>query len=750
MIIDKDISPYIINEQENVRAALVRIELNKQGHIFAVKDDGALEGVLTDGDIRRWLVDEKIIDLSRPITDIINKDFIFAHIDQDIKKIEKQFSNKIHFIPLLDEYGRLAAIARRRGRTISIQGRTIGEAEPAFIIAEIGNNHNGSVVEAKRLVDLAKESGADCVKFQMRDLESLYANNGLAGDAKEDLGSQYTLDLLNKFNLSPEQMFEVFDYCKEKQILFLCTPWDLKSLECLEKYGMPAYKIASADLVNHELLLAAIRTGKPLICSTGMSSEKEIRLAVELLRQHGAQFALLHCNSTYPAPFKDINLYYLEALKEIGDCLVGYSGHERGINIALAAVALGSRIIEKHFTSSRNLEGNDHKVSLLPEEFKIMVEGIREVEAALGQGKKTLLSQGEVINREVLGKSLAVNCDVKTGELIKASMLSVRGPGKGIPPYRKDEVLGKSVRRDLKKGDLIYPTDIDESKAMAKRYNFRRPWGIPVRYHDFAKVDDISNVDLYEFHLSYRDLDEDISRYFNKKFNKKLIVHAPELFAGDHLLDLASLDENYRRQSVTNLQRVIDVATKIKEYFVSQHRPMVVVHVGGARLEKMISVEEKEKLYDTLAKSLEELNYSKNEIEILPETMPPLPWHFGGQRYHNLLVDPDEIIDFSRRHGFRICFDVGHSKLACNYYHWSFRDFLEKVAPLAAHYHISDASGVDSEGLQIQEGEIDFKLLAEMMDRYSPDAFFIPEIWQGHKDDYAGLWLALNKLEKWL
>ncbi|MEI2420999.1 N-acetylneuraminate synthase family protein, partial [Arthrospira platensis SPKY2] len=188
-----------------------------------------------------------------------------------------------------------------------------------------------------------------------------------ANDAKEDLGAQYTLDLLSRFQLTPEEMLQAFDYCRESGILPLCTPWDIKTVKLLENYRMPAYKVASADLTNHDLLKALVDTGKPLICSTGMSTESEIKESVALLQKMGAMYVLLHCNSTYPAPFKDINLNYLDKLAKIGNCPVGYSGHERGYHVAIAAVAKGAKVIEKHFTLDKTMEGNDHKVSLLPE-----------------------------------------------------------------------------------------------------------------------------------------------------------------------------------------------------------------------------------------------------------------------------------------------------------------------------------------------------------------------------------------------
>ena len=238
-----------------------------------------------------------------------------------------------------------------------------------LIIAEIGNNHQGSVEMGKKLIDEAVKSGADIAKFQMRCLEKLYQKNSTF-----DLGTEYTLELLNKYELPKSDLFSLFDYAKEKGITPICTPFDLESFDYLEAYGMEAYKIASADLTNFVLIDKVIESGKHFIMSTGMSDEAEIELITSYIRKKTDNFSLLHCNSTYPAPFSEINLSYMQRLADFEPRVFGYSGHERGYEIAIAAVAMGARIIEKHFTLDKNLEGNDHRVSLLPNEFKAMVK----------------------------------------------------------------------------------------------------------------------------------------------------------------------------------------------------------------------------------------------------------------------------------------------------------------------------------------------------------------------------------------
>lgn len=747
MIIDKSIAKYLVFAEDTLKNALVRINDNKERVVFAVDEAGRLEGVLTDGDVRRWLVAAEMVDLATPVGRVANRQFLSAKVGTDRRAIEAMLDSRIVFVPLVDDYGHLVGVARPRQPAMTIGGFRLEETSPAFVIAEIGNNHQGSLDMAMRLVDEAAAAGAHCAKFQLRDLGSLYANAGDHKDAAEDLGSQYTLDLLSRFSLGAEDLFRAFDRCKAKGLIPLCTPWDLASVEALERYGIPAYKAASADLTNHELLAAIAGTGRPLLLSTGMSLETEIIEAVEVLRQHGAQYALLHCNSTYPAPFKDINLAYMDRLKSIGECLVGYSGHERGYAVAVAAVALGAKIVEKHFTLDKSLEGNDHKVSLLPDEFRAMVEAIGQVEESMGSADARGMTQGEMMNRETLAKSLIAGRDIEAGEEIRSDMLLVRSPGKGLQPNQRSRLVGRKAKRAMKAGDFFFPSDISDSDARPRPFTFRRPWGLPVRYHDYRTLLPMTDMPLIEFHLSYVDMDLDLAPFFDQPLDVDFVIHSPELFAGDHVLDLCSHDEAYRAQSIANLQRVIDLTRRLKQWFPRTARPLIVTNVGGFSMDSHLSAQQVAGLHALLDDSLSKLDM--DGVEIIPQTMPPYPWHFGGQRYHNLFVDAADIVGFCQRHGMRVCMDVSHSKLACNHLKVDFASFMEEVGPYVAHLHLADAKGVDGEGIQIGTGDIDFATLARQLDRLAPAASFIPEIWQGHKNDGEGFWVALDLLEAW-
>ena len=747
MIIDRQIKPFTISSEERVINALQKMCECGSRAILVTSEGGLLEGVFTDGDLRHWLAKQKDANLNAPILEAANRQFLSARANSSPDKIAALFSEKVHFIPLLDAQGRLVAIARLDENHFKIGEFRLDAGGAVFVIAEIGNNHNGDVQRAKMLVDHAVAAGANCAKFQMRHMDSLFRKTAHKNGGDEDLGVEYVLDLLNRFQLTDEELFELFNYCKKQGIMPMCTPWDPTSLAALERYGMEAYKVASADLTNHELLEKLADTGKTLLVSTGMSEEAEIIEAVKLLRGRGSPFVLLHCNSTYPAPFHDLNLKYIDRLKEIGGGVVGYSGHERGYHAVLAAVALGARVIEKHVTVDRSLEGNDHKVSLLPGEFSEMVRAIREVEQALGIGAERKPSQGEMINRSTLAKSLIATRSMRPGEIIHENDVAARSPGRGLQPDRRSQLVGKKIKRKIEEGDFFYPSDLLDDSLEARSYRFKRPWGVPVRYHDFKSILSKTKPDLLEFHLSYKDLDLDFRSYFTDSYDEiELAVHSPELFAGDHILDLCSFDNEYRQKSIAELQRVIELTRALKQYFPKTKCPVIVTNVGGFSQDRPLSLDQVEGKIERLAESLSQLD--AEGVEIIPQTMPPYPWHMGGQSFHNLFVGARQIQEVCKKLNLRICFDVSHSKLTCNQLKESFKEFVETVGPLTAHLHIADAGGVDGEGLQIGEGDTDFAALAEDLDKTCPSASFIPEIWQGHTNEGEGFWRALDHLEK--
>jgi len=391
------------------------------------------------------------------------------------------------------------------------------------------------------------------------------------------------------------------------------------------------------------------------------------------------------------------------------------------------------------------MEGNDHKVSLLPMEFARMVEGIRQVEESLAGSTERTISQGELMNRENLAKSLVAMVDIPPDSILSEEMLGIRSPGIGIQPNRKKELVGSRIFVGKKAGEFLFPTDFQQIVAKPRAFQFERPWGVPVRYHDLSAILPMAKLDLVEIHLSFKDLELSCRDFISRSLPIKLVVDAPELCRGDHTLDLCSPQEDYRKRSINELQTVINLTRDLSGYFTNEC-PCIVTNIGGFSNHGHIEKHKKRELYENFEKSLKELDLVG--VNLIPQTMPPYPWHFGGQQFHNLFVDPEDIVLICEKLKLQICLDTSHSKLACNFLKISFEKFLRDVAPFVAHLHLADARGVDGEGLQIGQGDIDWVSFWKIMDEFNPSATFIPEIWQGHKNQSQGAWMALDALEK--
>lgn len=746
MIIDRNTAPYVVFGEDSILTALNKIGANRAGIVFCVDERGVLQGAISDGDFRRWVVGQSPVNLGAPALTVANTAAVTASITDAPEVIAKLFRPGVDRVPLLNDRGHLVAIALPESSEFVIGRHTVGAGHPALVIAEIGINHNGSVDLAKRLVDLAAEAGADMVKFQLRDLDALYRGAG-ASSAGEDLGPQYTMDLLSRFSLSADDLFRVFDHCRDRDIDALCTPWDAPSVKALADYGVPGLKIASADLTNHQLLTFAGSHHLPLIISTGMSTEEEIAASLVVVRATGTPFALLHCQSTYPAPFKDVNLRYLDRLAELGQCPVGYSGHERGFHVPVAAVARGASIIEKHFTVDRTMEGNDHKVSLLPDEFARMVQSIREVEDALGSAQPRVVSTGEMMNRVNLAKSIVAARRIEVGEVISPDAVAVKSPGRGLQPNHLGALVGRVSRRVVDAGDFFYATDLSDTVAQGRDYSFRRPWGLPVRFHDYAGLLAQSTPDFLEFHFSYKDLEIPLGNVFDGRLPVSFTTHSPDLFAGDFLLNLASDDDAHWRRSIAELQRVVDITRGMKQYFTFDEDPVIIASLGGFTKEAFASASELPAMYARVAEGLAQVDDAG--VRLTFQTLPPFPWYMGGQLFCNLFVGAADTAAFAEEYGRRLTLDISHSKLAANYARRPFSEYVDALAPHADHLHIVDSVGVDGEGVQIGDGEIDWPATAAQLDRLCPTASFIPEIWQGHVNNGEGFWTALDRLEAW-
>lgn len=326
-----------------------------------------------------------------------------------------------------------------------------------YIIAEAGVNHNGSLDLAKKMVDKAKESGADCIKFQTFVSGNLVSKNTNRADYQRKQANidETQLEMLRKLELSFEDFIGLKKYCKDKGISFVSTAFDLESVDFLNQLDMPFWKIPSGEITNLPYLIKIANTHKPIIMSTGMSTLEEIEDAMKVLYDNGANnITILHCTTEYPAPYNEVNLKSIGTLREKFSLNVGYSDHTKGIEIPIAAAAMGATVIEKHFTLDRNMEGPDHKASLEPDELKSMVTAIRNVECAIGNGIKKP-SESEMKNITIVRKSIIAKTDIKKGDIFTEDNITVKRPGNGISPMKWFEILGQESIRDFIEDELI-------------------------------------------------------------------------------------------------------------------------------------------------------------------------------------------------------------------------------------------------------------------------------------------------------
>lgn len=340
---------------------------------------------------------------------------------------------------------------------IIIGRRKVGDAYPCFIIAEAGVNHNGDSELAFRLVDAAVTAGADAVKFQTFHTDQVVsaAAPKAAYQRRTTEPEQSQADMIRALELSPELHRRLRDYCGERGILFLSTPFDPDSADLLERLEVPAFKVGSGEITNLPLLQHIARKHRPMLISTGMSTLAEVQQALETVRATGCeQVALFHCISNYPAEPADANLRAMETMRRAFDVPVGFSDHTLGATVAIAAVALGASLLEKHLTLDRNLPGPDHQSSLEPAEFSSLVQQVRTIELALGSGvKQPTASEAETA--AVARRSVVAACDIPQGAVVNNGMLALRRPGTGLSPSSLPQLLGRRARQRIASGTVV-------------------------------------------------------------------------------------------------------------------------------------------------------------------------------------------------------------------------------------------------------------------------------------------------------
>ena len=760
MFIDYDIKRFIISINKSVKEAISLYGDNKGLPLIAINDKNEFIGTLSNGDIRVYL-SESQNNIEYPIIKAVNTESIYCFDNFDKSIFEHILSNeKIKILPIIDKYKKLKAVAYYDQINFKISNKIINyKSNYTYLIAEIGVNHNGKIKEAIDLIDNISNSGFDAVKMQFRSCDT-YSNIKSNNDI--DLGTEYILSELDRVRLSYDQEKKIIEHIKRKKLDFIGTPFDNKSLERLLAYKPDAIKIASCDITNIFLIKNCAKYNLPIILSTGMSNETEIIRTNQLLEDLNVNRCFLHCNSTYPTPIDDVNLSYINRLGLITNCIIGYSSHDGNKLIPLASIASGAKIVELHVTKDKNARGTDHIASISLEETEDFIQSARKISLAKGSASPRVPSQGELMNKIPLGKSLCYSNDFKKGYQIKSKDdFLACSPGDGIPVIDYKKFENKILKIDVKKLDKVdnYHFKGEIKKEKFTLSNFSKNvlseflWGIPVRYRDIEKLNNLFNPPLLEIHLSSRDLEFDIKLINKSNLTSKIIVvHAIEQYHDGFLLDLASENNDINDESLKRFDNLIIHCKRIKDYLDLKNKIKIVLNCGGFSRYSFCDLSTYKKKKKILYQNLNNLKNKYSDFNILPQTMPPFPWHQGGTSYHNLLRSSKDIKELNKETGLKICFDFSHTYMESKYSSKSFNNNFLEIIPFADHLHLSDSSSLSNEGLNIDDGNIDFKFTLDNIFKTNnnKEISFIPEVWQGHLNDGEGFKISLERIASYL
>lgn len=600
-------------------------------------------------------------------------------------------------------------------------------------ICEIGLNHEGSIQKAKCLIDKIYQAGGRYIKFQYRSKagveESLLA---------KEIGAEYVAQYIKRTYLDLDAYAELDNYAQRMGVKTLFSVWDCKAASDIKELGHSVVKIGSGDLSNIYLAKKCHELGFQLIFSTGLHTGKETKNILTTYKDWGLQFVAMHCQSTYPAPHHHLYLGFIKELRQITGTEVGYSCHSLDSYILPLALGLGARFFEKHVTLSREGEGNDNKASILPCELAETIKMLDQLYLTGFADKQRPLSPGEKLNQLSLRKGAKATVDIEISSNIEESQIEASYESGGISIY---DVISNNfgrTKRPIKRGQVIRPEHFRD-KTVFKKYNFKK-FGLPCRFHDAGEILDKFEPVWLEYHLSLRDLDI-IQEYILPDI--WCSFHAPDYFDGDFFL--CTRDDESTNRSLSYLRQLGKLVTDLRNRSGSRKhgKPHIVVSIGNETgIAEKLSEREISTSYKNCGDMLKTLN-SEFELEFIPQTLPERAWYLGGQRRINTFACPEQILNFCDLYGMNICFDTAHTILACNSLGKDWTNYAESLYKVSRNIHLADADSLDNEGLQIGDGQLTTNLIKTVA---FGEKTWMPEIWQGHTQEYRGFSEALDKI----
>lgn len=596
------------------------------------------------------------------------------------------------------------------------------------IIAEIGINHDGVKEKARELIRLAAKSGVHAVKFQYRNLDNVYS------DTAREIGDEILVREINKNYLSPVQLCELAIFSRnlglEPGISFFDEKDVLDFAGTIDHFDF--FKIPSVELTNASLIDALMKLKKHVYISIGAHCEKEIVQAFTRLPDKG--WTPMHCISNYPVTLQNARLGYLLHLKSKWQREVGYSSHDDHWEVCLLAIQLGATVIERHITLDRDAEGLDHSSSSTAIDFeKISLFAANQKILLSGNGPR-VPNQGELLNRQNLGRSYFAKKDLENGHVLQRSDLVYLSPNVGLDKTSVDEFLAKPILSTVKKGASITRSAFHEEIMLPENvveYSRKVGLSLPVRLHDLENMEQQFPIKAFEFHLSFGEIlsDIDVSKINS---SNRYSIHLPDYINSTQLMDPFSKDENQRNSSINMLERTVAFAEQLQELC------GVSVPVVGSF---SVMHSDRDAFFEEHSALLK--GYLSRGVLVIPQWLPPIAWYFGGSvRLHTM----NELQDAKllRKNNLGVCLDICHMILGRNYFDFSVDALISELKNNVRHVHIADAAGIDGEGLAIGEGEAENLPLFKKALEY--DCLKVIEVWQGHFDNGSGFRNALIKL----
>lgn len=602
------------------------------------------------------------------------------------------------------------------------------------IIAEIGINHNGEISKARELIDFACRAGCDAIKFQYRNIDRMYSL-----DARE-IGDEIIFSELRKSHIPIEEILKLSNYAKDLELevgISCFTVEDFRDFEySLESFDF--LKVPSVELSNFELIDIMLNTGKMTYISLGAHSEAEIESSLNRISSQ-ANWIPMHCISNYPTALHNAKLGYIPFLQDKWKRDVGFSSHDDYWELTIAALTLGAQVIERHITYSKNADGLDHSTSSTHEEFSRLCKIASEIDQALLGNFARNPNQGELLNRQNLGRSYYAKSDLQVGDSIVPENFDYRNPQIGLTNVEFRTSLERKIMRPLKRGAPLSRTHVEESLDELSESDLARirnlNISLPVRLHDYSEISASIPVNAYEFHLSFEEVAHGISD-FTVSPGDTFSVHIPDYLDSNTLMDPFSNDQQIRSKSLESIDQVMAFASELSD--ITKKVIPIVGSFTGLGMTKGL-------FYQNL-NSL--LNSRQTEgVVLTAQWLPPFAWYFGGSiKLEHLTGLAD--LKYIEQYEIPLTMDVCHLLLGSYGNQEAFLEIWGTAFPFIRHIHVADALGLDGEGVQIGEGELkNPKIIQTVLQN---NLIKVLEVWQGHLDNYSGFkrgLLALSKIE---